>query len=263
MLLRQAGRHADVQHAQPAHPLRAWEPEHPGLGVAQGRSDVGSGAGWVGLAGVGVQAGGQIQRQQQRAAGPDPGLLQPEHRLPHCPLQRAGAPRAKNGVDDQPRAGEQPGQRGKAVVVRSALHYPDSVRQGQAHLGVGRGSRRHQVAGYFCTPAAQVAGGDQAVGPVVARPGQREHVRSGDAAQHLAGRPGHRQPRVLHQRIGADARPLRCLFDCRHLGGGDDLHAGSSLRSTTKATAYSREWDRLTEVSSTPRRCARDSARPW
>ena len=105
-------------------------------------------------------------------------------------------------------------------------------------------------------------GGDQAVGPVVPRTDQHQdpHPRR---AGHLPGALGHGQTGVLHQDISADSRPLRSLLEGRHLGGGDDLHAVFSPRwATTKATAYSREWDMLRDISLTSSRFARCLALP-
>ena len=219
-LFGQAGRNADIQHSQPPGPLRAGKAKQPGLGIAQGQRRIEVGAGRVNLAGVGVQASGQVQGQQRGRFGELAGPLQQQHRVAGRAGQRPGAAGSQHGVNDHLRAAHQALQR---LVIRVGCDF-DAILPRQVLLGVAFGAARQQAAGDLGAPASQVSGRHETVGSVVARPHQHDDAGTRRAAQFVARRPRHRQPSVLHQCIGADAGPLRRLLDGGHLRGGYYFH---------------------------------------
>ena len=57
--------------------------------------------------------------------------------------------------------------------------------------------------------------------------------------EHCPHRPCHRQPGILHKRIGADPGSPRCLLNSAHLRSGCDLHLKELCASLRGVTKYS------------------------
>ena len=94
-------------------------------------------------------------------------------------------------------------------------------------FGIRVGAAGDDAGGDLGPPAAQVAGGDQAVGAVVPWANQDEDADPGSRpAQPFAGLFGDGQAGLFHQCVQADAPGRGGLLDGRHFGGGYDFHGG-------------------------------------
>ena len=91
-------------------------------------------------------------------------------------------------------------------------------------LGVVFRAWGQETADHLGAPSPQVPGCHQAVGAVVARSHQHDDPLARRATKLIAGGLRNGQPGVLHQRVGADARPLRRLLNGHHLRRGYDFH---------------------------------------
>ena len=130
---------ANVQGYQFAHPPRAGEGQQARLGESQGQGSIHSGRGIVHRAGVRVQAGGHVQRQQQRVAAPFPYSRNLQQGLPHHALQGTRSARPQDGIYDQVTTGQEPF---KSVhsFIGCQVQRGHSVVSGQVHLVIDFGT---------------------------------------------------------------------------------------------------------------------------
>ena len=256
---------------------------------AQGQGFVGKDGVLVGGAGVGVDAGGEVDGDDALEwVFPAVAVDQRGHGGDYA-VQRAVTPGAEDSVDYQIGAGEL-SREGVKVGVVGGFQQGYAVSQRGGHFGVvGRPAARY-IAADFGPPAAEAAGRHQAVGAVVAGADQHDHPAAGNAAQTLPHPARAGEAGVFHQGVAADAGLFRCGFQCLHLGDADDFDgpgrhivasscgaaasphriAAAALRAaaesgraaTATAIAKPREWERLMAISVTPSLSARRRARP-
>ena len=202
--------------------LGAWEEDDARLERAErhrpGRADRRAADGAV----VPLHAGGDVHGHD----GWDAAGQRLDGRAPF-PVRLAPEPRPEDGVDGHigavELAAQPPGIEG--APPPSGLDEPGEARRGRAsELGrIHQDGHRHPQA-----PAKEVAGGDEPVASVVPLAAHHDGSLAVRAPGHPNGGPGHRGPRVLHQRLhgdpafGAPAVELGAL-----LGGEDGSHPGS------------------------------------
>ena len=93
-------------------------------------------------------------------------------------------------------------------------------------MGIAGGALAADIDVDTRAPIVEVAGGDEAVAAVVARPHEDDDVLALQIAKRVACLLGDDEPGVLHQLRRGDAVGLAFRFDAAHLVDGDDSHAG-------------------------------------
>ena len=226
-LFGQAGRDADVQHSQTPRVFRAGEAEQAGFRVAESEGGVEARAGGVNLASVGVEAGGQVEGEEQRWPfdklrvtwfGTE--ALQCEHGVADRAAQGAGASRTEDGVYDQTGAAEE-ALEGVTIGGDEDL---DAILTGEVELGVVIGALDEEAADDFGSPAAEVAGYHEAVSAVVAGADEYDDAGTRCAAEFVAGSLGGGEAGVFHEGVEGDSGAVSGLLDGGHMGGGYYFH---------------------------------------
>ena len=236
---------------------RAGELEEPELGGTEREGAGGGEARVVAGAGVGIKAGRHVECDEQgivRAGAHAPDGLEdpPEGRV------EVGA-----RADAEDRVEHQVGQGDVALQlpVVDVLGCLDDADAALAALGepVPAAPRGRQVEGDDRSPVGEVARGHHAVAAVVARTDENHGALAPNPVEEAGDAARDGESGALHQGVlGAPGRD-GALLQPPHLLGGDHLHAD---RPTTEATAWLREWARLTASRSMPILRARATARP-
>ena len=211
---------ADVGCDQLADVVGGGEAEVARLGRAEGDRSVGGHGRGVCVAGVGVDAGGDVDGEDVEVGAP--GLLRTdgfEDRAQRLG-QGAAAARAQHGVDDEVGGAKGLPQACPVVVVRGI----DRVGAGGDGAGEERvgGARRAEVQLDVRAPVAEVAPRDEAVAAVGAGADEDQGVVADAHASPGVG--GHGEAGALHEGVRGDAVGLSRLLQAAHLLGGEDSH---------------------------------------
>ena len=203
-LFGQAGRYADVEDAKAAGVLGAGEGEQADLGVGECEGYVEVGAGRVDPACVGVQAGRQVEGDEEgcafgglRVNGRRPQSLQGQHGVSDGAGQGAGAAGAEDGIDDDTGTAQEAVE-GVGVGFGDDV---DAVVAGEVELGVVVGATGEEAADDVGTPAAEVAGNDEAVCAVVAGANEDDSAKAGCGAEFVADGPGYGEAGGFHEGV--------------------------------------------------------------
>ena len=221
-----AGGQADVDDFDAAGVLGAGQRVQADFGVAERDGEVGGNGARVDGAGVGVDAGRQVDGDEPRRLRPGAELTDALQYLRQVRFDGARWPGAEEGVDDQLGVGEEAVEGGEAGVV-FGVGDVDFALDELGEVGVVGAAFCQQVDARFGAPVVQVAGRDEAVAAVVAGTGQDDDATPLDDAQQAADFLRDAQAGVLHELGDGNARLRRLLVE----GARSDRRLRASWRA--------------------------------
>ena len=176
-VISQGVRDTNVRDDQAPHAGCRWKTEVAMLGEAEGHRDVGVEGVGVRVTRVGVDAGGDVQREHVQGGASRALGVHQLYGVANAPFEGPRRPNAKHGVDDKGSGGQSAFQGGAGVVVvadngNSGVHR-------EASLRVVVRARAENDDDHTAVPTMQVAGCHETVAAVVAGSHNEHHTRRG------------------------------------------------------------------------------------
>ncbi len=232
-------RRPDGRHGQSAHPGAVGGKNLRPLGCGEGDGGIGLEGLPGGLAAVGGQPGGNVDRQHAVAPPPGVDVLDDSEEAALDRTSQSGAehPVHHHFAIQQPGAGLFPGR-----LIRQRLHRAPRLQislivcPGISLQVVRPGHHRHPG---LVTSLQEIAGADQGIAAVVAF--AAEDADPAEGRELLQEEVGQVPAGVLHQvAVGLPGLLDRPLVDALHLLGGENLHGDNALAAASLTTSSPR-----------------------
>ncbi len=224
---------ADVEHFHLAGVVRARQEVKTELRVTQRKRDLGPSSVLVGRAGLGVDAGGQVDGEERAAS-----LRQGIESARHDAFERALAARTEHGIDHGIAAMQ---------VVRDDAGHGGLVRLNQVYIalphrgevGVVFRAFRQQEHPDVGAIVVKIARRHEAIAAVVARAHEDQDTFRPCAAQPACDGLGNVAPRRLHEPRRRSARREGGRLDSTHLVGRNEFHSSPRRTSRSMSSDFS------------------------